>query len=336
MLTCRRFKLRFRVYAPINYCKERRARNFILLQWELRRTFSRSGLCPQVFMQISCEFFLCLRRRAEGGGKRLLPATGLLLVMALMLTACRDDAPVTNANAPAANRNGNQAVTATAPPFSTQEPPRYRARIVQQTTFANQTSTPLAGVGGLLRRETLVARDGEKKRLELERVPGTGVRIVYLYLPAGSYALLPAAKIYAALKPESSGAKNSANANAANDSGAFEKLLNEQLPGTTYQKIGAENVNGRAATKWVGRTVNAEQNIASETTIWVDDALGIPIRQETTDGRQGTKLTIEYLDISTEVDAGLFALPTDYRSVPMKELDMQALNLASAGAQSKR
>ena len=56
---------------------------------------------------------------------------------------------------------------------------------------------------------------------------------------------------------------------------------------------------------------------SSETFIWIDEALGIPVRSETvsrSDGRS-SKVTMELKDVRLEVDQRLFSWPSDYKKV---------------------
>ncbi len=249
---------------------------------------------------------------------------GLLLATALVWTGC-------GACRKTANVNGNVAVQAdapremTTPPFQTKEPAKYQAQIVIATTLVNGQSAPL---GPPLATVTqFVARDGDKRRLDYEVLPG--VKTVILNTPAGSFLLLPQQKIYAEVKPEKATTTGKAGTEAQQESledFAPEKLLNPQLPGARHEKLGAEIVNGRAATKYrtlVTSSINGQSG-TTETFLWIDEALGLPVKEESTSAQEGLRRTLEYRDIKTEVNAALFDIPKDYRKVTQQELQTRA------------
>ncbi|HYG79792.1 MAG TPA: hypothetical protein VD861_05360, partial [Pyrinomonadaceae bacterium] len=164
---------------------------------------------------------------------------GLLLLLTLVAAAasCKrsgvsEDNNQNQAGAPTAG-----GAASSVPPFATKEPERYQAtRVV--------TSSAEAGGG---ESRTLIARDGERRREEY--VEGEGRHVAYLQLPEGSYVLLPAKKLYAELKAESGGDGGAHGAGLPPDFSP-EKLLNEARPETSYERLGEENLNGRAATKY--------------------------------------------------------------------------------------
>jgi hypothetical protein len=133
--------------------------------------------------------------------------------------------------------------------------------------------------------------------------------------------LLPAKKLYADLKAES----GDGGAHGARVPPDFspEKLLNEARPETSYEKLGEESLNGRAATKY-RVTVRGQKNGAatSESFVWVDEGFGMPVKTET--ASQGARTTMELRDIKETVDAGLLELPSDYKRVAPAELFAEA------------
>jgi hypothetical protein len=148
-------------------------------------------------------------------------------------------------------------------------------------------------------------------------------------LPDGTYVLLPSKKLYAVLKPEMNGAGDARTASVPPDFSP-DKLLNETRPESSYEKLGAETVNGRATTKYrvtVRGKTGAAKEIKTESVVWVDESLGMPIKTETTStGRTGawTMVTMELSGIKETVDAGLLDLPPDYRKVEVKQLYAEA------------
>ena len=84
-----------------------------------------------------------------------------------------------------------------------------------------------------------------------------------------------------------------------------------------YQKLGAETVAGRATTKYRVTPAEPSTPVTRETFIWVDEALGMPIKSATTSksSDRTTTVSMELKDIRTEVDVKVFSLPADYRKV---------------------
>jgi outer membrane lipoprotein-sorting protein len=166
---------------------------------------------------------------------------------------------------------------------------------------------------------TVIARDGQKRREEFDS--SNGEKIASLTTPAGSFVLLPGSKIFAAIG-------NSTPAEVQSPSLETElsadRLLNEISVETRYQKLGSENVNGRQATKYRVLTTSLTQSASStsETMIWIDDALGLPIRWETkaiSESNQA-QTRMELTQISLDPGPQMFELPKDYRKVEMAEL----------------
>jgi hypothetical protein len=242
----------------------------------------------------------------------------LILAAGFVLAGCNSCQQNQNTNTTA---NSNAAVTKVeAPPFQTKEPAKYQAKVVITTSFVGHQSAP---VGPPLGSATqFVARDGERRRLEYDLLPG--VRVVIINKPDGEFLLLPAQKIYAEVKPEK--AQPDKAGEESLEEFSPDKLLNPQLPGAKFEKIGAEAVNGRAATKYRSvLTVNVGGKPATtETFIWVDDALGLPVREESVSAAEGTRRVLEYRDIKTEVELSLFDIPAGFRQVSQQELQNRA------------
>ncbi len=230
----------------------------------------------------------------------------LLLTLVLAAASCKrsgvsDDSNQNSAGAPAAS-----GAASSVPPFATKEPERYQATRVVTS----------GGDAGGVESRTLIARDGDRRREEYAE--GAGARVAYLQLPEGSYVLLPAKKLYAELKTEA-GADDGAHAARVPQDFSPEKLLNEARPETLYEKLGEENLNGRATVKY-RVTVRGQKNgpAASESLVWVDESFGMPVKTETSSA--GSKVTTELRDIKETIDAGLLELPPDYKRVAPAEL----------------
>ncbi len=95
-----------------------------------------------------------------------------------------------------------------------------------------------------------------------------------------------------------------------------DQLLNQAHAPATYEKLGTETLAGHPTTKYrvIAVTGTESQN---ETLIWIDEALGIPVRSETMSTSSGrtSKVTMELKDVKLEVDERLFSWPADYRKV---------------------
>jgi hypothetical protein len=245
-----------------------------------------------------------------------------LLTLALSAASCKRSG--TNGDANANSAAGSTTVadeTSTTPPFSTKEPERYQATMVITSSLGEQSNIP--GMSQLTAKEMLIARDGEKRRVEMELVPGT--KVAYLQTATARYMLVPARKVYAEFKPGEEGVDSEPSKNTSSDFSP-DALLNQSVGGARYEKLGAENVNGRATVKYrvtmTGKTGEAK-SVTTESLIWIDDALGMPVRSETTmsgGGSANSKYSMELRDIKQDVDQSLFELPTDYTKVDYKDI----------------
>lgn len=183
-------------------------------------------------------------------------------------------------------------------PFSTKEPEIYRAKIVL-TNYAG---------GEKSQREIFTARRGEKLRCDYEN------KISFLQIGENQkFSINNDKKIYA---------ENTANSGVAGETGNQIKdfLTTQWLTekrGATFEKLGAEN----NLTKYLVKFED-ESNAASETLIFVDENLKIPVRQEfyTTGGEQKTLVfSMEIENLKLEAGDELFTLPKDFRKVSLKD-----------------
>jgi hypothetical protein len=243
-----------------------------------------------------------------------------LLTLALCGASCKRSQVAGNSNDAGPSTAGE---TSTTPPFTTKEPERYQATIVTKGSLGESAKTQ--GMADSRASEMLVARDGEKRRLDVELLPG--LKVTYLQQAGQTYMLAPGQKIYAEFKPGempgSSGQMKSSSPDFSPD-----KLLNQSAGGARYEKLGAEDVGGRATMKYRVTTTGEAKETTTETLIWVDEALGMPIKSETTNAG-GSKYSTELRDIKQDVDASLFELPPDYRKVDQKELQQLLTSAAT-------
>lgn len=236
--------------------------------------------------------------------------TSLLLLLAacgLVAISCH--------RSPDVNSNGESAsevVTSSTPPFATKEPERYQA--IRTTTFSESSPNPGSTPSETRTGSVVIARDGDRRREEYEA--GTGP-IVSLEIPAGRFVLLPASRVYAELSAGMSEGLNEPPDQFANVSP--DSLLNETPAAANYQRLTTETLAGRTTTKYrITTTRDKDETVVTvETLVWIDEALGMPIKSEFlyNEADRSTRVTMELKDIRLDVDERLFALPADFRRV---------------------
>ena len=260
-------------------------------------------------------------RRRNGSAKALLAIVPFMV----LVVACRPSSNSFN------NLNTQDVVSSTSPPFSTKEPERYRA--TRTTTFIEES--PDGAVTKTRTSNVTIMRDGANRREEYEAA-GVGT-IVFLEITSGRFVMLPQARLYASQDENIDAGPNGLKAESETVSPDF--LLNESTVSTEYQKVGNEVRSGRMSQKY--RVITRSENLPnkSETLIWVDETLGMPIASQfvTSNANGSTRVTMELHDISTEVDPGLFVLPADYRKVAASQiLSMVRAAPESAGPQGAK
>lgn len=206
----------------------------------------------------------------------------------------------------------SETVVSSTPPFQTREPERYRA---------TRTITTVNAAGETVVTKNRVARDGDLRRDETEMGQR---RVVYLYLPNGKFLLVPDEKVFVDLTKtdDTSGIDEESESSP-------DRLLHTEPIATSYQQIATETVNGRTAQKYrvvVNGSTGTNVSV-NETLIWIDEALHMPIKSETTSG-DGKRVTMELSEIGLDVDRGVFQIPEGYEKIAMPEL-LQRLKLQS-------
>ena len=235
--------------------------------------------------------------RDEGWSQRTTPTKFLLIFVVLLVGACRSQKePATTLNA------ASEIVVSSTPPFQTKEPERYRA---------TRTTTIVTADGKTVITKSSIARDGEMRRNESETA---SKKIAYLDVPDGRFVLLPDEKVYADLA-------TGTDPGSSDEDISPEGLLHEDETHTSYQRLGTELIGGRNTDKYriVVNSSTPGSVSQSETFIWIDQRLRMPIRSETTSA-DGTKITTELSDVALEVDAGVFQIPSDYQKIAFTEL----------------
>ena len=224
----------------------------------------------------------------------------ILVSLALLTLSCRSQSN----SSPNENSTTDTVVSST-PPFQTKEPDRYRA--IRTVTVVNAS-------GQTLTTKNLIARDGELRRSESQVASKT---IAYLERPEGKFVLLPDEKIYAEITPGS-------DLPASEDDDSLERspegLLHAEAGNTSYQLLGEEAIGGRNTDKYrvVVNAPSAGNVSVSETLIWIDEALRMPIRSETKSS-DGTRVLMELSEISLDVDNVIFQIPKDYQKLAFAE-----------------
>jgi hypothetical protein len=199
-----------------------------------------------------------------------------------------------------------------APPFATKEPEKYSAKIV----FVSQLS---ADTANSLEQNTFVARDRKNRRIDFEIGEN---KISYLQIADDKqFVSIVKRKIYSEL------------------TGSNEKLFKNQPPefsldyllymkpiGATFERLDEEEVLGRQTTKYQLNygTVKEAPQVRTETFVWADAKLGLPIKTEVlaieNGVPSGAKSTMELREINMEVDPAVFEIPKDFRKVSYQEI----------------
>ena len=223
-------------------------------------------------------------------------------VVLLVIASCRSQSE----NLTTSGNQSSDTVVSSTPPFQTKEPERYRSV---------RTITTVNAAGESLVTKTSVARDGDSRRHESTVASKT---IVYLDVPEGKFVLLPDEKVYADLTEQGT---ISADQSEEGLESSPDALLQAEAGGTSYQRLGNEVVGGHNASKYrIVVNSSPPANVSqSETLMWVDEALHMPVRSETKSA-DGTRVTMELSDIKFEVDKDLFKVPKDYQKLTFAEL----------------
>jgi hypothetical protein len=252
---------------------------------------------------------------------RIAPAPIIALALLMASAACKQQqGGASNANTNTPSQAAND--TSRTPPFSTREPERYQWTSVTTVSTVDRAAGAEASLSPNT-SQVFVARDRDLRREDYELSPG--VKVSFLQLPTGRYRLLHSKKLYAEL-----GVEEGAPGQAQNVPPDFspERLLNASRTEARYEKLGAEQLNGRATTKYrvtVRSEAGEAKDFQTENLVWVDESLGVPVRTESS-SPDGSRYTMELRDIKLDVEASTFALPPDYRKVASKDIDTELLS----------
>jgi hypothetical protein len=217
----------------------------------------------------------------------------LILLFVLACTSCRvsNELPINTNAAP-------ETVVSTTPPFQTREPDRYQA---------TRTITIVTPKGETVVTKTLIARNGPLRREESEAV-------VYLELSEGRFVLLPDQQVYAAVTAEDP-------IPSEDDENSPDRLLHTDPISATYQPLGTETIGGRNAKKYriVVNNPAAENVTQTETIMWIDETLTMPVKSETKSA-DGTRTAMELTDIVLAPEQQLFQIPANYEKISLRDL----------------
>ena len=219
-----------------------------------------------------------------------------ILLGTAIIPACSSRSPQST-NLPA----NNDQVFSETPPFQTKEPPHYKA--VRTFTFVDAN-------GHATTTRKVVARYDDLRREEMSE------HLVILDSATSRVVMLPESRIYS----DVSGSESPiSDANEIENSA--QRLLHTDVVATSYQKLGTETISSRTATKYrVVVNGSAGENVSrSETLIWIDESLGMPIRSETK-ATDGSSMVVELSEIQLDVDKSLFQIPAGYEKVAIDEL----------------
>jgi hypothetical protein len=199
-------------------------------------------------------------------------------------------------------------------PFATKEPEKYRAQIV----FAFQTDENAEP----LEQTTFVARDGANRRLDFENDGKIVSRIENA--DGKRFVLLPARKVYAEIV--SSASETVVATEPLPEEISLAALLHIKPAEARFERVGEEEVLNRRTTKYrvdYG-AISEDENLRTETFVWADDALGMPVKTEISaleNGRRnGARSVMEMREIIFDVDGQFFAVPKDFRKISVAEI----------------
>ncbi len=201
------------------------------------------------------------------------------------------------------------------PPFATKEPDKYSAKIVFAFRYDEAASN-------FVEQTYFVARDGSNRRLDFE---AGDKQISSIQRADGKQILLLSKqKVWVELNaaPDKNDLKMLTN---QPDDFSLTHFLSAKPVGATFSAVGKEEVLNRQTTKYqldFGPVTTAE-NIRTETFVWADESLGLPIRTEIdaieNGAPTGAQNIVELREIKTEVEPQIFDVPAGFRKITTQE-----------------
>ena len=181
-------------------------------------------------------------------------------------------------------------------PFSTKEPKTFQAEIVV--------------TAGGIENKTFAARNGANRRYDYNFGEKNAVSDVRSET-SGNFLILDSEKIYA----ENNSADNSAQSADDVTNSLTTEWLNQKAD-AKFTNLGAEN----NLTKYL---VVLGDGGNSESLIYVDEKIGLPVKQEfysLSDGRRTLRYTMELRNFKPQADLNSFEIPKDYSKVSVEKL----------------
>ena len=223
-------------------------------------------------------------------------------LLCLTIASCRTASDTTSSEP-----TKTDAVVSTTPPFQTKEPERYSATRTITTSGANGEKYVFS---------TLIGRDGPTRR---DESASEQTRVVYLDSPEGRLILWPEQKVYAVL----SGSYGDPPPPEPEDNSP-DSLLHADPMATTFERLGVETIAGRSTDKFrvVVNSPVREYVKPSETLIWIDSELKMPIKSEMR-SPDGVVIVTELSDITLQPDKQLFQIPAEYEKIGFNVLQKQ-------------
>jgi hypothetical protein len=235
------------------------------------------------------------------------------------------NANLTNTNANTAGGGGSGGSSS----VETKEPDVYTATVTLKLETMGDQKVSVPSL------QANVARNGEDRRMEFS-LPG-GEKLIYLDKGGKQFVISPNRRQYAELTKDALG---------------FEvrrmlmpgEIVNQVKNIRGVERVGEEQLSGRAVVKYrYGATANTGTQagqVNTESFVYVDKETSLPLRSETVSqsqggnvqGVSGIRIGTEMSNITTSVDANLFAEPTDYKKVSPEEVKQQVNLVFSAAA----
>ena len=179
-------------------------------------------------------------------------------------------------------------------PFSNKEPDAFQAEIILTIEGSEE--------------KTFIAKSGANRLFIFDFQTDSETSVLHLGANQ-SFIIAPRRKIYAENQRENFEIKS-----RTLDESLVAEWLNQKKD-ATFERLGAEN----NLTKY---RVNLDESKNSEIIIYVDEKIGLPVRQEfyNVSGEQrNLTAAMELRNFSLQPDAKNFEVPTDYRKLTAKE-----------------
>lgn len=183
----------------------------------------------------------------------------VLLVLIAAGSACRRAVPISETF---------QRIDSSGPPFVAKEPLQYRATRVTNSGLDATTATT---------EQTGIARDGARRRMDVKI---GGEDITLLELPEGRVLISQTRAVFARLRADESAGLPVTDDGPLSPDLSPERLVNQDNFEPEYHQLRTEQLNGRATT--VYQVTLRTGTDRADTTIWIDDETGFPLKSEMT------------------------------------------------------